>query len=91
MKQSFLRNSPLTYVVVPTITASLKIILEPTMYVQSNFNGSNTFGTMKISSRQGQFEPVRVDESARSGGIIRISLIFYNMKVCCVFSLESPH
>ena len=34
---------------------------------------------------------MRVDESARSGGIIRISLIFYNMKVCCVFSLESPH
>ena len=34
---------------------------------------------------------MRVDESARSGGIIRISLIFYNMKLCCVFSLESPH
>ena len=34
---------------------------------------------------------MRVDESARSGGIIRICLIFYNMKVCCVFSLESPH
>ena len=34
---------------------------------------------------------MRVDESARSEGIIRISLIFYNMKVCCVFSLESPH
>ena len=34
---------------------------------------------------------MRVDESARSGGIIRISLIFYNIKVCCVFSLESPH
>ena len=33
---------------------------------------------------------MRVDESARSGGIIRISLIFYNMKVCCMFSLESP-
>ena len=32
-----------------------------------------------------------VDKSARSGGIIRIFLIFYNMKVCCVFSLESPH
>ena len=31
-----------------------------------------------------------VDYSARSGGIIRISLIFCNM-VCCVFSLESPH
>ena len=22
---------------------------------------------------------------------MRISLIFYNMKVCCVFSIESPH
>ena len=35
------------------------------------------------------FEPVRVDNSARSGGIITTP-IFYNMKVCCVFSLESP-
>ena len=34
---------------------------------------------------------MRVDNSGRSGGIIRISLIFYNKKVCCVFSLESPH
>ena len=59
--------------------------------IQSNFNGSNTFRTMKNSSRQGQFEPVRVDKSAKSSGIITISLIFYNMKVCCVFSLESPH
>ena len=29
--------------------------------------------------------------SARSGGIIGISSFFFNMKVCCVFSLESPH
>ena len=34
---------------------------------------------------------MRVDNSTRSGGIIRISLIFYNMKVYCVFTLESPH
>ena len=34
---------------------------------------------------------MRVDKSARSGGIIRISLIFYNMTVYCVFSFESPH
>ena len=34
---------------------------------------------------------MRVDNSARSGGIIRISLIFFNMKVYCVFTLESPH
>ena len=33
---------------------------------------------------------MRVDKSARSEGIIRISLIFYNIKVCCVFSLKSP-
>ena len=33
---------------------------------------------------------MRVHKSARSEGIIRISLIFYNIKVCCVFSLESP-
>ena len=33
-----------------------------------------------------------VNHSARSGGIIRVFLsIFFNMKVCCVFSLESPH
>ena len=36
------------------------------------FNGSNTFGTIKISSRQGQFEPMRADYSARPGGIIGI-------------------
>ena len=42
-------------------------------YVQSNLDGSNTFGTMKISSRHGKFEPMRVDYSAMSGGIIGIS------------------
>ena len=30
--------------------------------------------------------------SPRSGGIIgTVFLIFFNMKVCCVFSLELPH
>ena len=59
--------------------------------IQSNFNGSNTFGTMKISSRQGLFEPLRVYYRARSGGIIGVSLrFFFIMKVYCVFSLESP-
>ena len=53
--------------------------------IQPNFNGSNTFGTMQVSSRQGKFEPMRVDYSARSGGF------FFDMTVCCVFSLESPH
>ena len=27
------------------------------IHIQSNFNGSNTFGTMKISSRQRLFDP----------------------------------
>ena len=59
--------------------------------VQSNSNGSNTFGTMKICSRQGEFEPLRVYYRARSGGINRnIFSIFFNMKVYCVYSLESP-
>ena len=31
------------------------------------------------------------EKEARSGGLIRISLIFYNMKVYRVFSLKSPH
>ena len=37
---------------------------------------SNTFGTMKISSRHGYFEPMRVDYSARSRGLIGISFRF---------------
>ena len=47
---------------------------------------------MKICSRQAQFELMSVNHSARSGGIIGLFLsIFYNVKVYCVFSLESPH
>ena len=47
--------------------------------LQSNFNGSNTFGTMKVCSRQGKFELMSVNHSARSGGIIGISLRFSSM------------
>ena len=43
-------------------------------YIQSNFNGSNTFGTMKISSRQGKLEPMRVDYSGIMGIIFCFSL-----------------
>ena len=33
-----------------------------------------------------------VNHRARSGGVIGIAFqIFFNMKVCCVFSLELPH
>ena len=44
--------------------------------IQSNFNGSNTFETLRTSSRQELFELVRVNHSARSGGKIDISLDF---------------
>ena len=41
--------------------------------IQSKFNGSNTFWTMRMRSRQGQFEPLGVYYRARSGGKIEIS------------------
>ena len=44
--------------------------------IQSIFNGSNTFRTMKISSRQAKFELMSVNRSARSGGIIEIYFRF---------------
>ena len=44
--------------------------------IQSNLNGLNTFGTMKICSRQGKFEPMSVDYRARSRSIIWSSFRF---------------
>ena len=52
--------------------------------IQSNFNCSNTFGTMKISSRLGYFEPVRVDKSVRSEGLIGVSFPFSYEGMLCV-------
>ena len=47
---------------------------------------------MKICSRQGKFELVSVNYSTWSERHNRdIISIFFNMKVCCVFSLESPY
>ena len=47
---------------------------------------------MKICSRQGKFELVSVNYSTWSERHNRdIISIFFNMNVCCVFSLESPH
>ena len=36
--------------------------------LRSIFNGSKIFGTMEICSRYGQFEPLRVNQCAMSGG-----------------------
>ena len=54
----------------------MQIIFNMQLHVQSNFNGLNTFGTMKISSRQEKFEPMRVVYSTRSGGTIGIIFRF---------------
>ena len=50
---------------------------EVVIHVQPNFNGSNTFGTMKKCSRQGQLELMNVNHSARSAGIIGIFSISF--------------
>ena len=43
-------------------------------------------------SETGEVRANEVNYSTKSGGIIGILLsIFFNMKVYCVFSLESPH
>ena len=51
-------------------------------------------GSMKICSRQGEFELMSINYSGKSGGIIDTVYIFnfsFNMKVFCVFPLKSPH
>ena len=63
-------------VIMKAVSYPFSVVLVYRYEIQSNFNGSNTFGTMQISSRQGKFEPVRVDYSARSGGLIGISFLF---------------
>ena len=46
-----------------------------------------------MCSKQGYFDIMNVNHSARSGGVLGILFfsIFFNMKVYCVYSLESPH
>ena len=52
------------------------------------FSASNPFVACILTTKQNiDFSDDRISCAC----IIRIPLIFYNMKVCCVFSLESPH
>ena len=39
--------------------------------IQSNFNGSNIFGTIEICSKHGLFEPLRVNHGTSSGNKLR--------------------
>ena len=65
----------------PVILKSYKIIwllmeILLSKYIQPNFNGSNTFETIKRCSTQGLFELMSVNYSARTGGIKGISFEF---------------
>ena len=61
---------PLTYE-----SGALPNALRGPAQVQSNFNGSNNFGTIKRCSRQEFFELICVNQSARTVDIIWISLL----------------
>ena len=45
------------------------------VHLQSNFNGSNNFGSMTMCSRKGLFELMSANHSARSGGIKLLGIL----------------
>ena len=63
--------------------------------IQSNFDGSNTFGTVKICSRQRWFEPRMVTISAIPGGIVEITVgylfvvLYYKRMLCVLIRIAS--
>ena len=56
----------LSRLAVPMHPPTLKVQLS-VFKVQSNFDGSNIFGTIENCSRHGWFEPLRVNYDAKSG------------------------
>ena len=62
------------------------------MNIQLNFNGSHTSEIIKNIFETGV---VRANECYSNHHVRRhnrdIFSIFFNMKVCCVFSIESPY
>ena len=54
-------------------------------WLEQLWNHGNMFETGKVQADECYY-------STRSGGLKRLIFsIFFNLKVCCVFSLESPH
>ena len=51
---------PVWYKIILADTVSVEEVPYGQNYIQSNLNGSNTFGTMEIRSRHGYLEPLRV-------------------------------
>ena len=71
------------------------IILYSYISVQSNFDGSNLFGTMKICSKQRLFEPGKVTISATPGGIMEIivgylfGILYFKCLLCVLIRIAS--
>ena len=65
------------------------------LLLQSNFNGSNPFGTMKVCSRQRLFEPRKVTIGAIPGGIIEIivgylfGVLYFKCMLCVLIKIAS--
>ena len=63
--------------------------------VQANFDGSNPFGTMKICSRQREFEPWKVTISATPGGTMEITVgylfgvLYFKCMLCVLIRIAS--
>ena len=64
------------------------VLISDTFYIQSNFDGSNLFGTVKICSRQRLFKPRKVTVGASPGGIMDIivgylfGVIYFKCMLC---------
>ena len=74
-------------------SAPLNFTTVKLQWLEHLWNHKNIFET-------GQFELMSFNHSARSGGhymdliwfpFLLLFSVFFNIKVCCVFSLESPH
>ena len=65
------------------IVAFVAVYTVELQWLEHLWDHENLFETGVVRANEG---------SARSGGLTGISFfIFFYMKVCCVFSLESPH
>ena len=63
--------------------------------IQSNFEGSNLFGTMKICSRQRLFERRKITIGATPGGIMEIivgylfGVLYFKCMLCVLIRIAS--
>ena len=61
------------------------------VFVQYNFNGSDTDGSFTMANSNSFLSPWKILPKAKGNKYLGIFLGKFRMKVCCVYSLESPH